>query len=330
MADGRPIRRRESLGTWRHRAEPRRWSDRPQGNPSLPDVQTDGGPGTGCATWNVEAEVAGLTLHDRPLGYKLPIGPPIDVSLTYSQRDALQPIGMPFTNFGDKWSSNWVSYVEVNGGCGFQVVGEFYSDVGAAVVAIGGGAGEAAAGRLSPEGAAAQLVPLHICDLVHRRGGGSEPFTYPNESAAVTQTSFAGQFSQSNLTRNISGGLVTSIVQQLPDGSRKRSALIPQEIYAASPAFPASFFIRSGGSARQFSQDFLWLVNAYCQSHRRYRAGYDILLQRYLADATIPLPAAASRHHHPHSNLHRLLRLLIISGALRFSVMTPTQGSSQA
>jgi hypothetical protein len=62
-------------------------------------------PDGGCATWNVEAMVTGLTLHDDLLGYNPPIGPPIRMSMTYSHRDAIQPAVMLYTNFGNKWNN---------------------------------------------------------------------------------------------------------------------------------------------------------------------------------------------------------------------------------
>jgi YD repeat-containing protein len=187
--------------------------------------------GGGCATWNVEAMVTGLTLHDDPVGYNPPIGPPIHASVTYSHRDALQPAVMPYANFGNKWSSDWVSYIDVNGGCGSpgdQVVGGFYAN-GETVVAVGGGPGGGGGGGGGSAGGSshAEVVAMHICDLVHRRGGGSEPYTYPNESAPITQTSYEGQFSHSILTRNISKGIVTSIVRTLPDGSSETFSFNP-------------------------------------------------------------------------------------------------------
>jgi RHS repeat-associated protein len=65
----------------------------------------------GCTTWNVQAEVVGLTLEDTPLDHEPPIGPDVDFHLVYAQRDAQQPATFGYTNFGNKWTTTWLSYV---------------------------------------------------------------------------------------------------------------------------------------------------------------------------------------------------------------------------
>ena len=74
--------------------------------------QCDGG--DGCTSPTVEPEVVGLQLNDVPVGYTPPVGPAVRFHLVYSHRDAEQPTtGFPYTNFGPKWTLNWVSYVNV-------------------------------------------------------------------------------------------------------------------------------------------------------------------------------------------------------------------------
>jgi RHS repeat-associated protein len=68
----------------------------------------------GISTANVQAMVVGLSLHDAPLRYETPKGPPIAFELYYSHRDALQPAIFTYTNFGSKWTSNWISYFTDN------------------------------------------------------------------------------------------------------------------------------------------------------------------------------------------------------------------------
>jgi len=72
----------------------------------------------GCTDWNVEAMVVGLSLHDTPVGYTPPVGPDMHVRLWYSQLDAMQPASlsqMMYTNFGLRWTFNWLSYVTDDG-----------------------------------------------------------------------------------------------------------------------------------------------------------------------------------------------------------------------
>ena len=70
--------------------------------------------GGGCTSPAVEPEVVGLQLNDQPIGYTPPIGPAVRFALVYSHRDAEQPTtGFPYTNFGPKWTLNWLSYITV-------------------------------------------------------------------------------------------------------------------------------------------------------------------------------------------------------------------------
>jgi RHS repeat-associated protein len=65
----------------------------------------------GYTTSAVELEVAGLQLHDRPVGYTPPVGPQVNFDLYYSHRDTQQPTTFAYTNFGPKWTFTWLSYI---------------------------------------------------------------------------------------------------------------------------------------------------------------------------------------------------------------------------
>jgi YD repeat-containing protein len=70
--------------------------------------------GSGMTTVNAQAATVSLTLHDAPLSYQTPKGPPVSFELFYSHRDAQQPAIFTYTNFGPKWTSNWISYITDN------------------------------------------------------------------------------------------------------------------------------------------------------------------------------------------------------------------------
>src|SRR5262249_44115629 len=55
-----------------------------------------------------------LALNDTPVGYAPPIGPSMFTTLSYSQREANQPALPTFSNYGPKWTSNWLAYVVDN------------------------------------------------------------------------------------------------------------------------------------------------------------------------------------------------------------------------
>jgi RHS repeat-associated protein len=158
--------------------------------------------GGGCSSWNVEAMVVGLSLHDDPVGYTPPVGPPVRFTLEYSQRDQLQPATFYYTNFGNKWTTGWLSYVDDNDGClGF---------LGAQVLSPCSFVGSCPGGTLG-------TVPAAECALLYRRGGGSEPFVFDGTNL---NQSYVGQFSQSYLVRELDNtGATTGFLRQMPDGS---------------------------------------------------------------------------------------------------------------
>ncbi|HEY1692882.1 MAG TPA: RHS repeat-associated core domain-containing protein [Polyangiaceae bacterium] len=74
-----------------------------------------GGSSGGCTTWDVELSLVGLQLHDAPVGYTPPVGPPVFFEVYYSHRDVLQPQTFSYVNLGPKWTTTWLSYVVING-----------------------------------------------------------------------------------------------------------------------------------------------------------------------------------------------------------------------
>ncbi|MEW6730797.1 MAG: RHS repeat-associated core domain-containing protein [Acidobacteriota bacterium] len=68
----------------------------------------------GMAGYDVHSMLVSLNIKDTPIGYQPPRGPAIGLTLTYNQRDSLQPLSQPYSNFGKKWTFNWLSYVTDN------------------------------------------------------------------------------------------------------------------------------------------------------------------------------------------------------------------------
>lgn len=65
----------------------------------------------GMARYAVHSMLVSLNIEDIPLGYAPPKGPEIRFHLTYNQREANQPANFNFSNVGQKWTHNWLSYV---------------------------------------------------------------------------------------------------------------------------------------------------------------------------------------------------------------------------
>ncbi|HXR36450.1 MAG TPA: hypothetical protein VN754_10900, partial [Candidatus Binataceae bacterium] len=70
--------------------------------------------GLGMTEANAQASTVSLALHDAPLSYRAPKGPPVSFELFYAHRDTQQPAIFTYTNFGPKWTSNWISYFTNN------------------------------------------------------------------------------------------------------------------------------------------------------------------------------------------------------------------------
>ncbi|MGO9526117.1 MAG: hypothetical protein ACLP0A_00935 [Verrucomicrobiia bacterium] len=167
--------------------------------------------GGGCTTWNVEATILGLSMHDDPIGYTPPIGPPIRFPMYYSHRDSLQPIQFGYMNFGNKWTTNWLSYVTDNGtGCT-----TYGPPIDPPAVSVGA--------------APVQDPPIVSCATLYRRGGGNEVYVL------VGETSFPGPYSQAQLTRltDPTSGLTLGFSRTLPDGSVEKfqKSLPPNQFF---------------------------------------------------------------------------------------------------
>jgi YD repeat-containing protein len=53
-----------------------------------------------------------LSITDTPVGYAPPKGPSAYVTVAYNQREADQPATFSYFNLGQKWTLNWLSYIE--------------------------------------------------------------------------------------------------------------------------------------------------------------------------------------------------------------------------
>jgi hypothetical protein len=68
------------------------------------------------ATANAFSLQATLNIQDHPLGYQPPVGPAIDFKANYNHLEANMPTSFTFTNLGQDWTFNWVSYLTVSAG----------------------------------------------------------------------------------------------------------------------------------------------------------------------------------------------------------------------
>jgi len=64
------------------------------------------------AQYNFHALVMSLNIWDSPVGYTPPRGPSMNFKVTYNQREANQPAVFTYSNLGQKWTHDWLSYVK--------------------------------------------------------------------------------------------------------------------------------------------------------------------------------------------------------------------------
>jgi len=87
-------------------------------NTSDPDRTTcgdkkAGGTGgcNGMATYSMHLLDVSLNITDTPIPYVPAVGPSVGFTITYNQREANQATTFGYSNFGPKWTNDWVSYV---------------------------------------------------------------------------------------------------------------------------------------------------------------------------------------------------------------------------
>jgi RHS repeat-associated protein len=71
-------------------------------------------PNSGMAASRVHLMLVNLNLIDTPVGYSPPIGPAVGFTVRYSHREAFQPTTFTYSNFGPKWTCDWISYITDN------------------------------------------------------------------------------------------------------------------------------------------------------------------------------------------------------------------------
>lgn len=78
------------------------------------DLQTSDQVCGGMPRPGVHLMLANLNLADEPVGYSPPVGPSVPFVVRYNQRDASQPANFTYSNFGYKWTCDWISYITDN------------------------------------------------------------------------------------------------------------------------------------------------------------------------------------------------------------------------
>jgi len=82
--------------------------------PQMIDCQGNCTGQAGMATYNADISSISLSINDKPLSYNPPKGPAVEFIVSYTQRE-VSPASIPtYSNLGNKWSFNWLSYLVVD------------------------------------------------------------------------------------------------------------------------------------------------------------------------------------------------------------------------
>jgi len=68
----------------------------------------------GMAVARVHLSMVSLNINDEPVGYSPSVGPAVRFMVRYNQRDFFQPDDFLYSNFGLKWTFDWLSYIRDN------------------------------------------------------------------------------------------------------------------------------------------------------------------------------------------------------------------------
>ncbi len=82
--------------------------------PSVKCPKPECGGSDGMADYNVDSARVSLTITDTPVSYAPPVGPAVKFAVSYQQRE-VAPVQTPtYSNLGNKWSFNWISYIVID------------------------------------------------------------------------------------------------------------------------------------------------------------------------------------------------------------------------
>lgn len=94
------------------------WAGVTQANDPNANTPHDSSDGCGCGSskgmpvYSFKSLLAGLNIRDTPIGYTPPVGPKVDTTITYNERETLQPSVFDAFNVGQKWTLNWISWIQ--------------------------------------------------------------------------------------------------------------------------------------------------------------------------------------------------------------------------
>ena len=78
-----------------------------------------------CQEWPItplHTMMVSLHVEDTPVGYDPPFGPQVRLSVSYNERETLQPANLNSPTFGRQWTHNWSGCIRINTAAAATVV----------------------------------------------------------------------------------------------------------------------------------------------------------------------------------------------------------------
>ena len=160
-----------------------------QGNKSSGTDSNASNGSVGMPVYSFKSMLAGLSLTDTPLSYTPPVGQAINFTFYYNAREANQPTSFDAVNLGQKWTSNWITYIQDNPSSPGQQVFRYAA----------GGGGEPYAGYNASTG---QFTPEENNAAVLVRVS-ADPITYELRFADGSKDVFAASGNKTSYPRNV-------------------------------------------------------------------------------------------------------------------------------
>jgi RHS repeat-associated protein len=88
------------------------------------------------ARYSVHSTQVSLNIEDRPLRYTPAYGPSVDFTVTYNERETQQPTTFVYSNLGQKWTFDWLSYISDDPNVQLPLTGLYRSGGGAEIFAF--------------------------------------------------------------------------------------------------------------------------------------------------------------------------------------------------
>lgn len=136
----------------------------------------------GMARYSIHLMLVSLHIADTPIEYEPPVGPAIDFTVTYNQRDVETIAGTGISYMGKKWNHGWLAYIrDNNGGSAMSTVYRYTRGGGAVIHKLK--TGSSTDYELDETGAGLVFVPASKTYILTYPDGSQEYYEQSDNSS---------------------------------------------------------------------------------------------------------------------------------------------------